>query len=163
MIDIRKFNIETDGDAVWEIIHQIIIEGDTLVFSPDSTKEKMLTYWAADDKLAYVAELNGTIVGTMYIKQNQPDLGSHVANAGYLVHPSHRGKGIAEQMCRFSLEEARNLGFKAMQFNIVINTNTVAVRVWQKCGFEIIGRLPKAFQHQKLGFVDAFVMYQWFA
>jgi ribosomal protein S18 acetylase RimI-like enzyme len=158
---IRRFNLEKDADVVWEILHQIIIEGDTLVFSPNSTKEQMLSYWSADDKFAYVAEIDGLVVGTFYIKQNQPDLGSHVANAGYLVHPEHRGKGIAEKMCRFSLEEARRLGFKAMQFNIVISTNEVAVRVWQKCGFEIIGRLPKAFQHQKLGLVDAFVMYQW--
>lgn len=161
MIKIRKFDIEKDGDIVWEIIHRIIIEGDTLVFSPNSTKEQMLRYWSADDKFAYVAEIGEEIVGTMYIKQNQPDLGSHVANAGYLVHPNQRGRGIAEQMCRFSLDEARSLGFKAMQFNIVISTNEVAVRVWQKCGFEIVGRLPKAFQHQKFGLVDAFVMYQW--
>lgn len=159
-MNIRKFDSKTDADVVWKIIEKIIVEGDTLVFSPNSTREQMLTYWSADDKFAYVAEIEGQIVGTFYIKQNQPDLGSHVANAGYLVHPTHRGKGIAEKMCRFSLEEARQLGFKAMQFNIVISTNEVAVRLWQKCGFEIVGRLPMAFQHQKLGLVDAFVMYQ---
>ena len=160
-MNIRKFDPIKDVDAVWEIIEKIVLEGDTLVHSPDSSKEQMLTYWSANDKFAYIAEIDGQIVGTMFIKQNQPDLGSHVANAGYLVHPSHRGKGIAEKMCRLSLDEARALGFKAMQFNIVISTNEVAVRVWQKCGFEIVGRLPKAFQHQKLGLVDAFVMYQW--
>lgn len=160
-MNIRSFDKQNDTDAVWEILHLVVLGGDTLVFAPDSSKEKMLSYWSADDKNAYVCEIDGEISGTFYIKQNQPDLGSHVANAGYLVHPNQRGKGIAEAMCRFSLEEARRLGFKAMQFNIVISTNEVAVRVWQKCGFEIIGRLPKAFQHQKLGFVDAFVMYQW--
>ncbi len=158
---IRKFDPIKDADAVWEIIEKIIVEGDTLVFSPTSTREQMIAYWSADDKFAYVAEIDGQMVGTFFIKQNQPDLGSHVANAGYLVHPEQRGKGFAEKMCRFSLDESRSLGFKAMQFNIVISTNEVAVRVWQKCGFEIIGRLPKAFQHQKLGLVDAFVMYQW--
>lgn len=160
-MNIRRFEFEQDSEIVWEIIQKVIIEGDTLVFSPDSSKEKMLEYWSADDKLAYVAEENGEIVGTFYLKANQLDLGSHVANAGYLVHPNNRGKGIAEKMCRFSLIEAKSLGFKAMQFNIVISTNEVAIRVWQKCGFEIIGRLPKVFQHQKLGLVDAFVMYQW--
>lgn len=160
-MNIRRFEIVQDSEIVWEIIQKVIIKGDTLVFNPDSSKEKMLEYWSADDKIAYVAEENGLIIGTFYIKANQPDLGSHVANAGYLVHPQHRGKGIAEKMCRFSLIEAKILGFKAMQFNIVISTNEVAIRVWQKCGFEIIGRLPKVFQHQKLGLVDAFVMYQW--
>jgi ribosomal protein S18 acetylase RimI-like enzyme len=160
-MNIRRFEFEQDSEIVWEIIQKVIIEGDTLVFSPDSSKEKMLEYWSADDKLAYVAEENGEIVGTFYLKANQLDLGSHVANAGYLVHPNNRGKGIAEKMCRFSLIEAKSLGFKAMQFNIVISTNEVAIRIWQKCGFEIIGRLPKVFQHQKLGLVDGFVMYQW--
>lgn len=160
-MNIRRFDKEKDAEAVWEILNLVVEGGDTLVFAPDSSKEKMLTYWGTDDKFAYVCEIENQIVGTFYIKANQPDLGSHVANAGYLVHPNQRGKGIAETMCKFSLEEARNLGFKAMQFNIVISTNEVAVRLWQKCGFEIIGRIPKAFQHQKLGLVDAFVMYQW--
>lgn len=159
-MNIRKFDQINDAEAVWEIIEKIIIEGDTLVFSPNSTREQMLDYWSADDKFAYVAEIDNEIVGTFYIKANQPGLGSHVANAGYLVHPAQRGKGIAEKLCRFSLDEARQLGFKAMQFNIVISTNEVAVRLWQKCGFEIVGRLPKVFQHQKLGLVDAFVMFQ---
>jgi len=100
-------------------------------------------------------------VGTFFIKANQPDLGSHVANAGYMVHPDFRGKGIAEAMCRFSMQEAKLLGFKAMQFNIVMATNVGAIRLWQKCGFEIIGTLPKVFQHQVLGLTDALVMYQW--
>jgi RimJ/RimL family protein N-acetyltransferase len=158
---IRKFEYSRDAAEVWEILKLVINEGDTLVFNPNSSQEQMLNYWSADDKYAFVCENDGEVVGTFYIKQNQPDLGSHVANAGYLVHPRHRGKGIAEQMCRFSLIEAKKIGFKAMQFNIVISTNEVAIRVWQKCGFEIIGRLPKAFQHQKLGLVDAFIMYQW--
>lgn len=160
-MNIRRFDKQKDAESVWEILHLVVKAGDTLVFAPDSTKEKMLTYWSADDKYAYVCEIDNQIVGTFYIKQNQPDLGAHIANAGYLVHPNQRGKGIAETMCRFSLEEARRLGFKAMQFNIVVSTNEVAVRLWQKCGFEIIGRLPKVFQHQSLGLVDAFVMYQW--
>ena len=158
---IRRFDAEKDSEVVWRILYLTIKEGDTLVFSPDSSKESMLNYWSAADKSAYVAEIDGQIVGTFYIKQNQPDLGSHVANAGYLVHPEQRGRGFAEAMCRFSLDEARALGFKAMQFNFVISTNEVAVRIWQKCGFEITGRLPKAFNHQKLGLVDALVMYQW--
>lgn len=157
----RKYDPKTDSEEVWKIIEPIIKGGDTLVFSPNSTKKAMLDYWATPEKYVYVAEIDEQIVGTFFMKANQMDLGSHVANAGYLVHPNHRGKGIAEKMCRFSLDEARKLDFLAMQFNIIISTNEVAIRIWQKCGFEIIGRLPKAFQHQKLGLVDALVMYQW--
>ena len=153
--------LSSDHDAVWEIIEPVIQAGDTYMYAPDSSRDKMLALWFDADKYTYIAEIEGKIVGTFFLKANQPDLGSHVVNAGYMVHPDFRGRGIAEQLCRFSLTEAKRLGFKAMQFNFVIATNEVAVRLWQKCGFSIIGTLPKAFQHQKLGLVDAHVMYQW--
>lgn len=150
-----------DQDAVWAIIEPVIQAGDTYMYAPDSSKEKIMSIWFDSEKHTYVAEKEEQIVGTFFLKANQPDLGAHVVNAGYMVHPECRGQGIAEKLCRFSLEEARRLGFKAMQFNCVISTNTVAVRLWQKCGFEIIGTVPKAFQHKTLGLTDAHVMYQW--
>lgn len=153
--------LPTDQATVWEIIEPVIQAGDTYMYAPDSSRDKMLALWFDADKYTYVAEMEGKIVGTFFLKANQPDLGSHVVNAGYMVHPDFRGRGIAEQLCRFSLTEAKRLGFKAMQFNCVIATNEVAVRLWQKCGFQIIGTLPKAYQHQTLGLVDAHVMYQW--
>ena len=153
--------LPSDQEAVWKIIEPVIRAGDTYMYAPNSPKDKMPTLWFNADKYTYVAEMEGKIVGTFFLKANQPDLGSHVVNAGYMVHPDFRGRGIAEQMCRFSLTEAKRLGFKAMQFNCVIATNEVAVRLWQKCGFSIIGTLPKAYQHQKLDLVDAHVMYQW--
>ena len=154
---------EKDADDLWEIIETVIKSGDTWVFSPDSSREKMLEIWFDAQKYSYVCEIDHKIVGTFFIKANQPDLGSHVANAGYMVHPDFRGRGIAEAMCRFSIEEAKKFGFRAMQFNIVIATNVGAIRLWQKCGFEIIGSCPKVFHHQTLGFTDALVMFQWFA
>ncbi len=150
-----------DADAVWAIIEPVVRTGDTWVYAPDSSKEKMLDIWYNSDKHSYVYEIEGEIAATFFIKANQPDLGSHVANAGYMVHPDFRGRGIAEAMCRFSIVEAKGLGFKAMQFNIVMATNVGAIRLWQKCGFQIIGTIPKVFQHQSLGFTDALVMYQW--
>ncbi len=150
-----------DADAVWAIIEPIVRTGDTWVYAPDSSKEKMLDIWYNSDKHSYVYEIEGEIVATFFIKANQPDLGSHVANAGYMVHPDFRGRGIAEAMCRFSIVEAKRLGFKAMQFNIVMATNVGAIRLWQRCGFQTIGTIPKVFQHQSLGFTDALVMYQW--
>ena len=153
---------EKDSDALWEIIGEVIQTGDTWVYAPDSSREKMLDIWFDPQKFAYVCEIDNEIVGTFFLKANQPDLGSHVANAGYMVKPTCRGRGIAEAMCRFSLEEARRLGFLAMQFNIVVTTNEVAIRLWKRCGFSVIGTLPKVFQHPKRGFVDALVMHQWF-
>lgn len=159
MLTIRKAT-SLDHDAVWEIIHTVIAEGDTYTFYPDSSKEKMLAYWFGPDRHTYVATDDGVVVGTFVMKDNQPDLGSHIANAGYMTSPSAAGKGVGKAMCEFSMDEARRLGYSAMQFNIVIKSNEKAVRLWQKMGFEIIGEIPDAFKHIKLGLTNAYIMYR---
>ena len=103
---------------------------------------------------------NGKIVGTFFLKDNQPDLGSHIANAGYMVAPEAMGKRVGRTMAEFSLKEAKELGYLAMQFNFVVKSNTVAVRLWQQVGFEIIGEIPEAFQHQENGLTNALIMYR---
>ena len=159
MIHIRKYSSE-DADEVWEILKSIIKEGDSFVYAPSSIKEEMLSYWCAARKHTYSALLGEQVVGTFFIQDNQPGLGSHIANAGYATSPKHYGKGIGKQMGLFSLDEARKLGYKAMQFNIVVKTNERAVSLWQDIGFKIIGEVPEAFQHQTLGLVNAYIMYQ---
>lgn len=156
---IRKANSE-DAYKLWEIIEPIIREGSTYVFSPDSSKEKMMGFWLAQDKSTYVAELNGEIVGTFFLKANQPDGGSHVVNAGYMVSPKAKGKGIGKAMAEFSFAEAKRLGYHAMQFNYVVKSNTAAVNLWTKLGFEIVGEVPEAFIHPKLGLTSVFIMYR---
>lgn len=150
----------TDQEAVWHIISNVISTGDTYVFAPDSSKEKMLNYWFSVDKKTYIAEENREILGTFYLKENQMDLGSHIVNAGYMVSKNARGKGIGKAMAEFSLEEARRLGFRGMQFNLVVKTNEKAVKLWLKMGFSIIGEIPEAYKHSALGFVNAYIMYQ---
>ncbi len=159
MIEIRKF-IEADKPQVWEIIKTVIASGDTYVFAPDSPKEKMLEFWCSAEKQTYVAVSDERIVGTFFIKSNQPDLGSHIANAGYMVAPEAKGKGIGRKMAEFSLEEARRLGYQAMQFNFVVKSNEIAVKLWQNLGFEIIGEIPEAFQHKENGLTNALMMYR---
>lgn len=150
----------TDHEAVWHIISNVISTGDTYVFAPDSSQEKMLTYWFATDKKTYVAEENNEILGTFYLKENQMDLGAHMVNAGYMVSENARGKGIGKAMAEFSLREAKRLGFRGMQFNLVVKTNERAVKLWLKMGFSIIGEIPEAYKHSSLGFVNAYIMYQ---
>ena len=159
MIEIRKAT-PSDHDPIWSIIKEVISSGDTYVFSPASSKEKMLSFWCGEDKLTYVALIDNTIVGTFFIKDNQPDLGSHIANAGYMTTRSAFGKGIGKAMGEFSIAEARCLGYKAMQFNIVIKSNEAAVSLWEKLGFEIIGEIPDAFDHQQNGLTNAYIMYR---
>lgn len=159
MIHIRKSN-STDTNDIWEILKPIIHEGDSFAFSPQSTKQEMLDYWFSSNKYTYTALLDGKIVGTFFIQDNQPGLGSHVANGGYATSPQAYGQGIGKQMGIFSLSEARRLGYKAMQFNIVVKTNERAVKLWKDLGFKVIGEIPEAFQHRTLGLVNAYIMYQ---
>ncbi len=159
MLKIRRA-IEEDKTRVWEIIKKVISTGDTYVYKPDSPKEKMLDYWFAADKKTYVALYEDVIVGTFYLKDNQPDLGSHIANAGYMVAPEAMGKRVGRTMAEYSLHEAKRLGYKAMQFNFVVKSNEVAVKLWQSLGFEIIGEIPEAFNHPENGLTNAYIMYR---
>lgn len=159
MIEIRKATAQ-DADGVWAIIKEVIATGDTYVFAPDSPREKMLGYWYGADKHTYVAVLDGEVVGTFVLKDNQPDLGSHISNAGYMTSPKASGKGIGRMMAEFSLTEAKRLGYSAMQFNFVIKTNTRAVALWERLGFAIIGEIPEAMRRKGGDLVNAYIMYR---
>lgn len=161
MLKIRKAESE-DFDGIWPILHEVFSQGDTYAFSPEISREEAFHFWMKIPAAAYIAVNENQIVGSYFLKPNQPGLGSHVCNAGYAVSASTRGKGIGRIMCEHSLKEARNLGFKAMQYNFVVSTNTAAIKLWEKCGFQIVGKLPSAFNHKENGFVDAYIMYQWF-
>jgi ribosomal protein S18 acetylase RimI-like enzyme len=158
-IEIRKAT-EADQDSIWKIIRQVISTGDTYVFAPDSSREKMLSFWCSSDKYTYVALSGQKMAGTFFMKDNQPDLGKHIANAGYMVAPEFSNAGVGRKMGEFSLREAKTLGYSAMQFNIVIKSNTRAVNLWQNLGFEIIGEIPDAFQHMEHGLTNAYIMYR---
>jgi L-amino acid N-acyltransferase YncA len=149
-----------DDDAIWRIFQAVIAPGDTYVFDPAMPREDALAYWFHRDARAYVLEHEGRIVGTCLVRPNQPGLGAHVANAAFMVAPESRGNGAGRQMGEHCLDEARRLGYRAMQFNFVVSTNEAAVRLWKSLGFEIVGTLPGAFRHSRLGFVDALVMYR---
>ena len=149
-----------DRKALWEIIRPIIRKGGTYVFSPDSSEKEMMDYWMNPDKSNFVAEIDGKIVGTFYLKPNQPGLGNHVCNAGFMGAEDHAGKGIGRQMGLFALEEAKKSGYTAMQFNFVVSANQAAVKLWQSLGFDIIGEIPEAYRHPEKGLVGVYVMYR---
>jgi GNAT superfamily N-acetyltransferase len=150
--------VEKDDDALWAILEPIIRAGATYPLRRDMDRQSALAYWFSPGHEVFVAEDGNEIVGTYFLKANQRGGGGHVANCGYMTAPDATGRGVARAMCAYSLERARERGFHAMQFNFVVSTNARAVRLWQSFGFEIIGRLPKAFDHPRLGFVDAYVM-----
>lgn len=176
MLEIRQAN-ESDREEIWGIIKSVIAGGDSYAFAPVTPREQMLEFWCGADKKTYVAvecgqparagilddesqRLHGSIVGTFFLKANQPDLGAHICNAGYMVAPAAQGKRVGRAMAEFSLEEARRLGYTAMQFNFVVKSNEIAVRLWQKLGFEIIGEIPEAFNHAQNGLTNALIMYR---
>lgn len=156
---IRKATPE-DYDTVWNIFQQVIQTEDTYVFPSNSPKEVLQPMWFASYMETYVAEIEDEIVGTYILKPNQLGLGSHIANASYMVDPKHQGQGIGGQLCAHSIELAKTLGYVGIQFNIVVSTNTAAIALWQKFGFEIIGTTPKGFNHAILGLVDTYIMYK---
>ncbi len=126
----------------------------------DWSRDEALAYWFADGHAVFAAEIDGRVVGSYYLRANQRGGGAHVANCGYMVDGAAQGQGVARAMCAHSLEQARARGFRAMQFNIVISTNTRAVAAWRGMGFDIVGTLPGAFLHPRYGYVDAYVMHR---
>lgn len=156
---IRKAT-SNDYDAVWNIFKNVIQTGDTYVFDPNTPKSALQKHWFADYMQTFVVEENDEILGTYILKPNQIDLGNHVANCSYMVNPEAQGKGVGKLMCTHSIQQAKDSGFLAIQFNIVVSTNTVAVKLWEKFGFEIIGTTPNGFRHSKLGLVDTYIMYK---
>ena len=159
MIHIRKAESE-DKPAVWQIIKAVIAGGDTYVFDPESRENEMMDFWFSPEKHNYVAEHDGKVAGIFWLRANQPGLGSHVGNAAYMVAPEAKGLGIGKLMAEFSLDEARRLGFTAMQFNFVVKSNEIAVRLWKSIGFQVIGEIPNAFRHKTNGLTNAYIMYR---
>ena len=151
---------DADDDAIWAILEPTFRAGETYPIPRDISRVDALAYWQAPSHAVFVAVENGTVVGTYYLRANNRGGGAHVANCGYMTAPAATGRGVARTMCAHSLDEARRRGFKAMQFNFVIASNARAVRLWQSCGFAIVGTLPEAFDHPRLGLVDAYVMYR---
>lgn len=149
-----------DDDAIWRIINPVIAAGETYALPRDWNRDDALAYWRAPDHEVFVAEENGAIVGTYYLQANQRGGGAHVANCGYITAAEATGRGVARAMCVHSLDVARARGFHAIQFNLVVATNERAVQLWERCGFAVVGRLPGAFDHPRLGLVDALVMYR---
>jgi ribosomal protein S18 acetylase RimI-like enzyme len=149
-----------DAAAIWSIIGPVIRAGETYALDPHMSEADALAYWRGADKETFVAEADGSVVGTYHMRPNQAGGGAHVCNCGYVTSAAATGRGIARSMCQHSLDHARARGYRAMQFNFVVSTNQRAVRLWQSLGFEIVGRLPLAFRHPTLGYVDALVMFQ---
>ncbi|MDG2376505.1 MAG: GNAT family N-acetyltransferase [Woeseiaceae bacterium] len=159
-IKVRELQ-SADWDSVWTFMEPVIRAGETYPFARDMDEASVKGVWLEATHAVYVAEdEDGVILGTYYIKPNQPTLGAHVANCGYLVSAGARGRGIATLMGEHSQESAVRLGYRAMQFNLVVKTNEASMHIWNKLGFKLVGELEGAFLHSEHGYVDACVFYK---
>ena len=152
--------VPANDDAIWAILEPAFRAGETYPIPRDISRSEALAYWRTPGHSVFVAEDDGRIVGTYYLRANQRGGGTHVCNCGYIVAPGQTGRGVARAMCEHSLGIARERGFAAMQFNFVVASNERAVRLWQSCGFQIVGTLPGVFEHPARGLVDAYVMHR---
>jgi ribosomal protein S18 acetylase RimI-like enzyme len=162
---IREAEPETDWlTGIWPMFQEVVRTGDTLAFPPETDEQKASEYWmlpAPARVFVAVDKADGAIVGSSFIRPNQPGLGGHVANAAFMVAAGASGQGVGRALAEHAIEWARQAKFSAMQFNFVVSTNTRAIALWKNLGFAIIGTIPEAFQHQGLSEkVDAFVMHR---
>ena len=160
MHTIRSF-AEHDWPGLWDVLRPVFAAGDTYPYSPTISEDEARREWIDTKRATYVAvDSSERVLGSYYIKDNQPALGAHVCNCGYVVSGAARGQGLGTRMCEHSQAEARRLGYRCMQYNLVVAANTVAIKTWESQGFAIAGTLPGAFRHPTLGYVDALVMYK---
>ena len=150
---------QADHDAIWAILEPVYRAGETYCIDRDISRADALADWFAAPFTAFVAERDGVVLGISHVGRNRPGGASHVANASFATAPAARGQGVARALVTHAMDWARAQGFRAMQFNFVVATNDDAVHSWKKAGFDVVGRLPGAFLHPSLGYVDALVMY----
>jgi L-amino acid N-acyltransferase YncA len=157
------FRPALDGDwsAIWPIFTAVVAGGDTYAYSPDTGFDEGRRLWMeGDDREVFVVLVDDEVAGSAYLRPNQPGLGDHVANAGWMIGSAHRGLGLGRRFAEYVIEEARAAGYQAMQFNAVVASNEAAVRLWQSLGLEIVGTVPDAFRHTELGPTAVHVMYR---
>ena len=162
-----QFEDATDADwpAIWRIFREVVSAGDTYTFAPDTSEPVARAMWMPDvavRRVTYVARLDGEVVGTAFLRPNGPVGGGsdHVANAGWMIAPGASGRGIGRRFAEHVIDDARRRGYRAMQFNAVVETNERAVALWLSLGFEIVGTVPGAFRHPGRGLVGLHVMWR---
>ena len=153
--------VADDWPAIWPIVHAVIAAGETYCWPADSTEDAAREWWTGKPGgRIFVAEDNGEVLGTAELHPNQPAAGSHVANAGFMVAPEAAGRGVGRALATHVIEQAVHDGYRAMQFNAVVETNEAAVRLWRSLGFRVIGTVPEAFAHPVHGLVGMHIMYR---
>ena len=152
----------SDWDAIWPFLNRIVAAGDTFTYPADTDEKQAHDGWllAAPDRTVVAVDETRTVLGTAKMNQNHMGNASHIASASYMVDPAHTGRGVGRALCEYTLEWARVQGYRAMQFNAVVETNTRAVGLYESLGFEVVGTLDEGFRHPEHGYVGLHIMYR---
>lgn len=151
---------EADWPQVWPFWREIVAAGETYAYPLDLTSEQARGLWTmAAPGRTVVLEEDGVVLGSATMGPNRPGRGSHVGTASFMVSPAARGRGVGRRLGEHVVRWHRDQGFRAIQFNAVVETNEAAVRLWQSLGFEIIGTVPQAFDSRAHGLVGLHVMH----
>lgn len=151
---------EQDFEVFWPTFKEVVLAQETYAFDPNITFEEAFQLWCESPLYTFVIKENNQILGSYYIRPNASGPSAHICNCGYMVSANSRGKGVARKLCLHSQEKALELGYRAMQFNSVVSSNDVAVNLWKKLGYAIIGTIPKAYNHKTLGMIDSYIMHK---
>ncbi|MFJ8970179.1 GNAT family N-acetyltransferase [Streptomyces anulatus] len=151
-----------DWPAIWPFFHAIVSAGETLTYPLDLGEEDAEGWWfvAAPSRVVVAVDDDGTVLGTAKMNRNHMGNGSHIASATYMVDPAHSGRGVGRALCEYSVDWARAEGYRAMQFNAVVESNTHAVKLYRSIGFDVIGTLPEGFNHPTQGYVGLHIMHK---
>ncbi|MFD6992442.1 GNAT family N-acetyltransferase [Streptomyces sp. NPDC059943] len=151
-----------DWPAIWPFFHGIVVAGDTFTYPTDLGEQVARDWWllAPPNRTVVAVDDAGTVLGTAKMNANHMGNGAHIASASYMVDPAHAGRGVGRALCEYSLEWARTAGFRAMQFNAVVETNTHAVKLYESLGFTVLGTLPEGFRHPVHGYVGLHIMHR---
>ncbi len=158
-LSIRAFE-DRDWSAIWPIFREVVTAADTYAYDPGWSSDEARAVWVLPKPgLTVVADRAGEVVATANMGPNRPGAGSHVATASFMVGADHRGLGVGRRLGEYAVDWARSSGYRAMQFNAVVETNRAAVALWQSLGFSIVGTVPEAFRHPTQGLVGLHVMH----
>jgi L-amino acid N-acyltransferase YncA len=151
-----------DWDGIWSFLRQIVAAGETYAYDPHMSEDEARRLWMVGPPARTVVAVgeDGAILGTANMYANRPGPGAHVASASFMVDPARGGRGVGRALGEHMLEWAREEGFRAVQFNAVVETNEHAVALWRSLGFRVIGTVPEAFHHPAHGYVGLHVMHR---